>query len=315
MLYRDDHTLWVEKYRPRTVEECILPDSLKVTFQTMVDKGSIPNLLLCGSPGTGKTTIAKALCNELDADLMFLNASNENGIDVIRSKVSQFGSSVSFKNTGKVIILDEADFLTDNAQAALRHIIEDFAGNCSFILTCNYKNRIISALHSRTSVIDFHVNNEDKKVVLANLCKRSMDILKAEGIDFKKVALLETVKKYFPDVRRLFNQLQTYANAYGTIDEGILSIDANLDLNPLFDALKAGKYNDVRKWVVDAADNDHKLIFRKLYDGLKGKLKSSSIPMAVLIIGEYAHRATSSIDQEINLMACLTQLMGDCEYE
>ena len=313
-MYRDDHSLWVEKYRPRKIDDCVLPSNIKEIFHGIVKDGEIPNLLLSGPAGTGKTTIAKALCNELNCDHLFLNASKERGIETIRFDVTNYSSTKSLYGGRKVVILDEADSLTPDAQTALRATIEDCSAGTSFIFTCNYKNRIISPLHSRCSVIEFRIGKEDRADVVKGLYLRLKDILAQENVEYNKDVLGKVILKFFPDIRRLLNELQTYTKRTGKIDEGILSLGRELDIKQLYSALKKRKYNDVREWVVSSLDNDPSRIYRKIYDGLKDHILDSSIPEAVLIIGDYQYKSSFSADQEICLLACLIRLMVDCEY-
>lgn len=308
-----DHMLWVEKYRPRTVAECILPDSIKNTFQEYVNKGEIPNLLFSGTAGIGKTTIAKAMCNEIGCDYIVINGSDESGIDVLRNKIKNYASSVSLSGGRKVIIIDEADYLNPNStQPALRGAIEEFSNNCSFIFTCNFKNRIIDPIHSRCAVFDFKMNGSKAKMA-SLFFKRVESILTKEGISYKKDVVAAIVSKYFPDNRRVLNELQKYA-ASGVIDEGILSSVSDVQIQELINALKNKDFGSARKWVTNNLDNDPVRIYRKIYDSLYSVLKPDSIPQAVLIIAKYQYQAAFCADQEINLVACLTEFMVDCEF-
>lgn len=309
-----DHLLWVEKYRPSKVEDCILPDAIKSTFQEYVNKKEIPNLLLSGSAGVGKTTIAKALCQEVGCDYIIINGSDESGIDVLRTKIKNYASSVSLMGGRKVIIIDEADYLNPNStQPALRGAIEEFAGNCSFIFTCNFKNRIIDPIHSRCTVIDFKINGQKAKMA-AQFFKRVEWILEQEGVAYKKDVVAAIVTKHFPDNRRILNELQRYSVG-GTIDEGILSSVADIQLADLIDALKGKDFASARKWVTNNLDNDPARIFRKLYDNLQESLKPNSVPQLVLILAKYQYQAAFVADPEINLIACLTEIMVDCEFK
>jgi DNA polymerase III delta prime subunit len=308
-----EHLLWVEKYRPKTVDECILPDSIKNTFQQYVEKKEIPNLLLCGSAGVGKTTIARALCNEIGCDYIVINGSDESGIDVLRNKIKTYASSVSLSGGRKVIIIDEADYLNPNStQPALRGAIEEFASNCSFIFTCNFKNRIIDPIHSRCTVIDFKMNGS--KVKMANaFFKRVEWILTQEKVVYDKQVVAAVITKHFPDNRRILNELQRYAVS-GTIDAGILVQVSDVQIKDLIEGLKNKDFGAARKWTTNNLDNDPARIYRKIYDSLNTTMKPSSIPQAVLIIAKYQTQAAWVADQEINLMACLTEIMVECEF-
>jgi len=307
------HVLWVEKYRPSKVQDCILPELVKNTFQEYVNKKEIPNLLLSGGAGVGKTTIAKALCEEVGCDYIVINGSDENGVDTIRIKIKNYASSVSLMGGRKVIILDEADYLTPNAQAILRASIEEFASNCSFIFTCNFKNRIIDPIHSRCTVIDFRVNGQKAKLA-AQFFKRVEWILGEENITYDKEVVAAVITKHFPDNRRILNELQRYAVS-GTIDKGILAAVSDIQLNELTKALKEKDFASCRKWVTNNLDNDPARIFRKLYDGLYELLKPDTVPALVLILAKYQYQVAFVADSEINLIACLTEIMVDCEFK
>lgn len=309
----DDQILWVEKYRPRKVEDCILPDNIKTTFQEYVDRKEIPNLLLSGSPGVGKTTIAKALCNEVGCDHIVINGSDESGIDVLRNKIKNYASTVSLTGGRKVIIIDEADYLNPNStQPALRGAIEEFASNCSFIFTCNFKNRIIAPIHSRCTVIDFKINGNKAKLA-ALFLKRTEWILSEENIKYSKDVVAAVIMKHFPDNRRILNELQRYGVS-GTIDEGILASVSDIQTKELITALKEKDFSSARKWVTNNLDNDPALVYRKLYDSMYDYLKPSSIPQVVLILAKYQYQSAFVADQEINLVACLTEFMVECEF-
>jgi DNA polymerase III delta prime subunit len=309
----NDQILWVEKYRPRKVEDCILPDNIKTTFQEYVDRKEIPNLLLSGSPGVGKTTIAKALCNEVGCDHIVINGSDESGIDVLRNKIKNYASTVSLTGGRKVIIIDEADYLNPNStQPALRGAIEEFASNCSFIFTCNFKNRIIAPIHSRCTVIDFKINGNKAKLA-SQFLKRTEWILSEENIKYSKDVVAAVIMKHFPDNRRILNELQRYGVS-GTIDEGILASVSDIQTKELITALKEKDFGSARKWVTNNLDNDPTLVYRKLYDSMYDYLKPSSIPQTVLILAKYQYQSAFVSDQEINLVACLIELMADCEF-
>ena len=310
-----DQILWVEKYRPKTIADCILPEQLKNTFQQYVDKKEIPNLIFAGSAGVGKTTVAKAMCDEIGADYIMINGSDESGIDTLRTKIKGFASTVSLIGGRKVIIIDEADYLNPNStQPAFRGVIEEFASNCSFIFTCNYKNRIIQPIHSRCSVIDFKLQNGQRAKMATLLLKRVKEILKIEGVDFDEKVLAEVITKYFPDYRRVLNELQRYSVS-GKIDVGILSTIADVKLNELVDGLRDKNFKEVRKWVGTNSDNDANKIFREIYDKMYDILKPETIPLAVVLIGKYQYQSAFVVDQEINLMAFLTEMMIDCEFK
>jgi len=309
-----EHLLWVEKYRPSKVEDCILPDAIKTTFQEYVNRREIPNLLLSGSAGVGKTTIAKALCEEVGCDYIIINGSDESGIDVLRNKIKNYASSVSLMGGRKVVIIDEADYLNPNStQPAMRGAIEEFASNCSFIFTCNFKNRIIDPIHSRCTVIDFKINGQKAKMA-AQFFKRVEWVLEQEGVAYDKEVVAAIITKHFPDNRRILNELQRYAVG-GTIDKGILSSVADIQLADLLAALKGKDFAAARKWVTNNLDNDPARIFRKLYDSLYEPLKPGSVPQLVLILAKYQYQAAFVADAEINLIACLTEIMVDCEFK
>ena len=308
-----DQFLWVERYRPRKLDDCILPDDQLNTFRQFVESGEIPNMLLCGSAGVGKTTIARAICEELGCDYIIINGSEESGIDVLRTKIREFASSVSFSGKTKVVILDEADYLNPNStQPALRAFIEEFANNCRFIFTCNFKNRVIAPLHSRTTVIEFKLTKADRPKMAGRFMKRLSDILTTENVKFDEKVVAEVLKKHFPDYRRVLNELQRYSIS-GTIDEGILSNILEINMKELIDALKSKDLRKVRSWVVENLDNDPQLIFRKIYDTVLEDVKYPA--QLVLLIADYQYKAAFAANQEINLVACLVEIMAAVEWK
>lgn len=309
-----EQILWTEKYRPSKVEDCILPPSIKETFLEYVKTGQIPNLLLSGSAGVGKTTIAKALCNEIGCDYIVINGSDERNIDTLRVKITNYASSVSLSGGRKVIIIDEADYLNpQSTQPALRGAIEEFSKNCSFIFTCNYKNKIIDPIHSRCSVIDFKINGSKAKMA-SDFFKRVEWILTQEHVTYDKEVVAAVITKHFPDNRRVLNELQRYA-AGGVIDKGILANVSEISLATLIKTIKEKDFTSMRKWVTQNLDNDPSLIYRKIYDGLYENLKPDAIPQAVLILARYQYQAAFVADQEINLVACLTEFMVELEFK
>ena len=308
-----EHLLWTEKYRPQTVEDCILPERLKAVFQQYVNQKEMPNLLLAGGAGVGKTTIAKAMCNEIGCDYMVINGSDENGVDTIRVKIKNYASSISLSGGRKVVILDEADYLTPNAQAILRNAIEEFAANCSFIFTCNYKNKIIDPLHSRCAVIEFNLKNGEKAQMASAFFKRITHILNTEKVEFDEKVIAEVVKKHFPDFRRVINELQRYSKL-GKIDVGILSQIGDISITQIVKHLKEKDFTSVRKWAA-STDIDNTTFFRKLYDALYDIVKPQSIPQAVLILADYQYKQAFVADHEINLVACLTEIMANVEFK
>ena len=307
--------LWVEEYRPKTIDDCILPQSLKTLFQSFIDKGEISNMLFSGTPGVGKTTVAKALCEQMNCDWIMINGSEEGGIDVLRNKIKNFASTVSLSGGKKVVILDEADYLNpQSTQPALRGFVEEFHKNCRFILTCNFKNRIIEPLHSRFSNIEFRINNKDKPKLAAQLFERARFILAEQDIAYERAVIAELVNKHFPDHRKLINELQRYSVA-GTIDAGVLVNISDENLKSLTGHLKGKEFGEMRKWVVNNLDNDPVKIFRKIYDSLYTTLEPATIPHAVLIIADYQYKSAFVADQEINLVACLTELMSQVKFK
>jgi DNA polymerase III delta prime subunit len=309
--------LFCEKYRPRKIDDCILPDDTKKTFKEFVEKGEIPNLLLAGPPGIGKTTIAKALCNELGADYYVINGSDEGRfLDTVRNQAKNFASTVSLTGTSKhkVIIIDEADNTGNDVQLLLRANIEAFYSNCRFIFTCNYKNKIIEPLHSRCAVIDFTIKGKQKAQLAGSFFKRLQNILDEESIEYDQKVLAELVSKHFPDFRRVLNECQRYS-AGGKIDAAILASFSDISVNELIKHLKDKNFTEVRKWVVSNLDNDSSVILRRVYDACYDSLSPASIPAAVLVIAKYQYQIAFVADQEINLLAALTEIMVECEFK
>ena len=307
--------LWVEKYRPKSINDCVLPDSLKQTFQEFVNQDNIPNLLLTGGPGVGKTTVAKAMLNEINADYIVINGSMNGNIDTLRNEIKDFASTMSFTNNRKYVILDEADYLNpQSTQPALRNFMEEFSKNCGFILTCNFKNRIIEPLHSRCSVVEFGIPKPDRPKVASQFFKRVLDILEKENIENNSKVVAKMVESYFPDFRRVLNELQRYS-AIGKIDTGILANTGDASIEDLVSHIKAKSFNEMRKWVAQNSDTDTAATLRKLYDVANEKMKPHSIAQLVLILADYQYKAAFVADQEINLVACMTEIMANCEFD
>ena len=312
-----DEFLWVEKYRPKTIEECILPEQTKKTFLEFLNKGEIPNMLLAGPAGCGKTTVAKALCNQLGVDVYVINGSDEGRfLDTVRNNAKNFASTVSFSSESKhkVIIIDEADNTTPDVQLLLRASIEEFSNNCRFIFTCNYKNKIIEPLHSRCAVIEFGIKGKQKQEIATCFFKRLNSILEQERVESDKKVLAQLINNHFPDWRRVLNECQRYSVG-GKIDSGILATFTDVQVNDLLKNLKEKNFTEVRKWVVDNLDNDTSVLLRRIYDTLYQSLVSGSIPAAVLIIAKYQYQIAFVADQEINMLACLTEIMVECEFK
>ena len=307
--------LWVEKFRPASIDECVLPVEIKKVFQNIVDTGEVPNLLLTGTSGIGKTTVAKALCNQLGCDWLMINGSNEGRmIDTLRTTITNYASTVSFSGGKKIIIIDEADYMNkESVQPAMRGLIEEFSNNCRFIFTCNYKNRIIPALHSRCSVVDFQIPKEEKPELAQKFSAAVLSILDGEGVKYKPDVVAQLVVKFFPDFRRVLNELQKHSIG-GTIDPDVLKSSSNENFDELINFLKHKDFTKMRKWVAQNIDNDHVRLYRQVYDSAFTKLNKGSIPQAVLTIADYSYKSAFVADQEINMVACLTELMMQCEF-
>ena len=309
--------IWVEKYRPKTIDECILPESIKKTFNDFLNRGEIPNMLLAGPPGVGKTTVAKALCNQLGVDYYVINGSDEGRfLDTVRNNAKNFASTVSLSSDArhKVIIIDEADNTTSDVQLLLRASIEEFSGNCRIIFTCNYKNKIIEPLHSRCTVVEFGIKGKEKPQIQAEFFKRLNFILDSERCESDKKVLVELINKHFPDWRRILNECQRYSVG-GKIDSGILATFSDIAVNDLIKNLKEKNFPEVRKWVVSNLDNDASVLLRRIYDNLYESLVPNTIPSAVLIIAKYQYQIAFVADQEINMLAALTEIMVECEFK
>ena len=307
--------LWVEKYRPSTIADAILPSELKQTFQQFVDNQHCPNLLLSGSAGCGKTTVAKAMLEQLGCTYMMINGSEESGIDVLRNKIKNFASTVSMDGNRKYVILDEADYLNpQSTQPALRGFIEEFSKNCGFILTCNFRNRIIEPLHSRCSLVEFRIPAEEKPKLAMDFMQRCQTILDTENVKYNKKVVASLIQKFFPDWRRVLNELQRYS-ASGEIDAGILVNLSETSIKELVTFLKNKEFTNVRRWIVNNLDNDPTRIYRRIYDTLYDNLDSSTIPHAVVILAEYSYKSAFVADQEINLLACMTELMTQVKFK
>ena len=309
--------LWVEKYRPKVISETILPPRLKDTFQKMVDTGELPNMLFTGTAGLGKTTVAKALCNQLGVDYYVINGSDEGRfLDTVRNNAKNFASTVSLQATAKhkVIIIDEADNTTNDVQLLLRAFTEEFSNNCRFIFTCNFKNRIIEPLHSRCTSVEFGIKGKDRQAIAASFFKRIQEILVAESVEYDNKVLVELINKHFPDWRRVLNECQRYSVS-GKIDSGILATFSDVAVNDLLKNLKDKNFPEVRKWVVSNLDNDTTVLLRRIYDALYNALENNSIPAAVLVLAKYQYQSAFVADQEINMLACLTEIMVECEFK
>jgi DNA polymerase III delta prime subunit len=312
---RDDQFLWVEKYRPQKIDDCVLPESLKDTFKQYIAHGELPHFLLSGTAGVGKTTVAKALCNEIGAEYIMINGSEESGIDTLRTKIKGFASTVSLTDSPKIVIIDEADYLQANStQPALRSFIEEFSANCRFIFTCNFKNRILEAIHSRCACIDFKIDNKDKQVLLGLFFKRATQILKQENVEFDQKVVAELITKHFPDYRRVLNELQRYSVS-GKIDSGILVNMSQESFKDLIKMMKEKDFTNVRKWVGKNSDSDTVALFRELYDNSVTYMAPESIPQLVLILADYQYKAAFVADHELNIMAALTEVMANVKFK
>ena len=307
--------LWVEKYRPKTVQDCVIPSNLKKAFQQFVDNKEVPNLLLCGTAGTGKTSVARAMLEEIGCDYIIINGSMNGNIDTLRTDIKNFASTVSFTNSRKYVILDEADYLNANStQPALRNFMEEFSKNCGFILTCNFKNRIIEPLHSRCSVVEFKITKEEKPKIAACFFKRVCNVLKSENVEYEEKVVAEVVTKHFPDFRRVLNELQRYS-AVGKIDSGILANQFDSNIKSLFTSMKSKNFKEVRSWVNENSDIDASTFFRAIYDNASEAVRPQSLPQLIVTLADYQYKNAFVADQEINIMACLIEIMSEAEFK
>jgi replication factor C small subunit len=314
MISGSEQMLWVEKYRPRRIADCIIPEALKSSLQSYVDRKEIPNMILCGGPGTGKTTVARAMCDEIGCDYILINGSDERNIETLRVKVKGYASSVSLSGGRKVVIIDEADYLNPLVQAAFRGVIEEFIQNCSFVFTCNFVNRLIEPLHSRCAVIDFKLQSKDKQLMAIAFFKRVAEILELEQVEFDRKVVAELIQKFFPDYRRILNELQRYG-INGSIDTGILAQVSDVKLDELIGFLKAKDFKGIRKWVGLNSDNDSTVIMRNLYDKMTEVFTPQTLPVLVVLTGKYLYQSSFVADQEINLAAYLVEVMVECEVK
>ena len=311
----NDEFIWTEKYRPSRIADCILPQSLRDTFSSLVKTGELPNMIFSGGPGIGKTTVARALCNELDLDYLIINGSEEGNIDTLRGRIKQFASTVSLQGGYKVVILDEADYLNpQSTQPALRAFIEEFSKNCRFILTCNFRNRIIEPLHSRCSVYEFAIPNDEKPKVAASFFKRLTQVLDAENVEYENKTIATLVEKYFPDWRRVLNECQRYSVS-GRIDAGILVNLGDENVKNLMSYLRDKDFSKMRRWVADNIDTEPAAIFRKIYDASTDYLKPESVPQVVLILAQYQYWNAFVADHELNVVACMTEIMVSADWK
>lgn len=308
--------LWVEKYRPQKIDDCVLPESLKKTFKEFIDSGELPNFLFCGTAGTGKTTAAKALCNEVGAEYILINGSDEGRkIDTLRTTITSFAAAVSLDNRKRVVIIDEADYMNaDSVQPALRAFIEEFSNNCRFIFTCNFKSRIIEPLHSRCAVVDFKIDSKEKQEIAGKFFKRVSGILETESVTYDKAVVAELIMKHFPDYRRILNELQRYSVS-GTIDKGVLSSVSEETFKDLITNLKAKNFNEVRKWVAKNSDMETTAIFHELYESATDYMELQSVPQLVVILADYQYKAAFVADHELNMMAAMTEIMTSCKFK
>jgi len=309
------HTIWAEKFRPQTIDECILPNETKTAFKNFVEKKDIPNMLLSGKPGIGKTTVALAMCKELDCDVLFIKGSDENGIDVLRGKINTLASTVSLSGGMKVVIIDEGDFLSPNMMAGLRNAINEFSKNCRFIITCNYLHKITGPLNSRLTAFEFSISSKEKAKLAALFMKRVETVLQQENVEYDKKVLAEVIIKFFPDFRKTLSELQRYYDMNGKIDVGVLSHIQNISIKQLMGNLKNREFSNMRKWVAENLESDPSTVVRTVFESLEDYLLPASIPAAILILADYQYKAAFVADHEINMTAMFTQIMADCTFK